>query len=208
MTDDVNTETRPEWLPEKFKTPVEMATAYSELEKKFSAPPENYDLTKSKFLDGEHEAVKELAQFAKSNRVPAAVMDKFQESVDKYFSEFQRDPAKELEKLGADGKARMDKLDGFVKAHLDEPQYKALMSNLNTAESVIALENLRNKFMSDTTTVPNGNAGSSDAGSTMEELQAELNQNLDKYQADPKYRKDLQGRMEQVKNKQFVDKRW
>lgn len=208
MTEEVKTDDRPAWLPEKFKSGADMATAYSELEKKFSAPPENYDLTKSKFIDGEHEAFKDLAQFAKSKRVPADVMDKFQESVDKYFGEFQTDPSKEWEKLGANGKERVDKLNNFVKAHLEEPEYKALMSNLNTAESVVALENLRNKFMSDSSTVPSGNTGSAIAGSTMEELQAELNSNLDKYQSDPKYRKDLMGRMELVKNKAFIDKRW
>ena len=29
---------RPEWLPEKFKTPEDLAKSYSELEKKLSSP--------------------------------------------------------------------------------------------------------------------------------------------------------------------------
>ena len=34
------TETRPDWLPEKFKSAEDLAKAYSELEKKQSAPTE------------------------------------------------------------------------------------------------------------------------------------------------------------------------
>lgn len=36
---------RPEWLPEKFKAPEELAKAYSELEKKFSAPDKPKETT-------------------------------------------------------------------------------------------------------------------------------------------------------------------
>lgn len=199
---------RPEWMPEKFKTVADMAKSYKDLEKNFSQPPENYDLSKSKFLDSNHEAVKDLAQFAKSKRVPAEVMDKFLETTDKYFGEFERDPEKEMAKIGENAKERMDKLNNFVKAHLEEPQYKALMSNINTAESVLALENLRNKFMSESTTIPKGNEGSSTSTPTMAELQAEMTKNLDKYKTDPAYRKDLQARMGLVQNKGFVDKQW
>ena len=208
MTDETSTNDRPEWLPEKFKTPQDLATAYSELEKNYAAPPDKYDLSKSKFLDAEHDAIKDLAQFAKSKRVPAEVMDKFQESVDKYFSQFDVDEAKETEKLGEKGKERIDNLNNFVKAHLDENQHKALMKNINTAESVIALEQLRDKFLDSKTAVPNGNAGSGSTSETMAEIQAEMNSNLDKYQSDPKYRKELQQRMEKIQNKPFVDKRW
>ena len=208
MTDDVTID-RPEWLPEKFKSPQDLAKAYSELEKTFAAPPDKYDLTKSKFLDGEHQAVKELAEYARSKRVPADVMDKFQESVDKVFGEFERDPEKEMAKLGENAKDRMDKLNGFVKAHLDEPDYKALMSNLNSAESVVALEKLRNKFMSENNQIPNGNVTGTGGGApTLADMQAELNNNLDKYKKDPAYRKDYAARLEQVQKKGFVDKTW
>jgi hypothetical protein len=38
--DAVDADDRPEWLPEKFKSPAEMAKAYAELEKKQSTPAE------------------------------------------------------------------------------------------------------------------------------------------------------------------------
>lgn len=173
-----------------------MAKAYSELEKTFSAPPDNYDLSKSKFIDPEHDAFKDLAQFAKSKRVPAEVIDKFQESVDKYFGEFQVDEEKEVAKLGDKAKERVENLSNFVKAHLDENQHKALMKNLNTADSLMALEKLRDKFLDSKSSVPNGNTGSTSGAPTIKDLQAELNNNLDKYKSDPVYRRDFSARME------------
>lgn len=205
MSDDNN---RPQWLPEKFKSPEDLAKAYSELERNYMAPPESYDLSKSKYLDSEHSAVKELAQFAKGKRVPADVMDKFLGTVDAYFSEFESDPEKEMAKLGDNAKERLDKLNNWTKANLPENEYKALMSNLTTGESVLALEKLRSKFMSENSTVPNGNAGSSASVTpSMADLQKELNNNLDKYKTDPSYQKDWQARMTQAK-KGFVDKSW
>ena len=41
-TTEETSEDRPEWLPEKFKSPEDMAKAYSELEQKLSAPQEEY----------------------------------------------------------------------------------------------------------------------------------------------------------------------
>jgi len=199
---------RPQWLPEKFKTPEDMAKAYSELEKTFAAPPESYDLSKSKYLDSEHSAVKDLAQFAKGKRVPADVMDKFLGTVDSYFGEFEKDPEKEQAKLGSNGKERIEKVNNFIKAALPEPEYKALMSNINTGEAFMALEQLRNKFVSENNQIPNGNAGSAGSATpSMADLQKELNHNLEKYKTDPAYQKDWQSRMTQAK-KGFVDKQW
>lgn len=42
-----STEARPSWLPEKFKTPEDMAKAYGELEKKQSTPNETPDASQS-----------------------------------------------------------------------------------------------------------------------------------------------------------------
>lgn len=205
MSDDNN---RPEWLPDKFKSPEDLAKAYSELEKNYMAPPENYDLSRSKYLSADHDAVKDLAQFAKGKRVPADVMDKFLGTVDAYFSEFEKDPDVEMAKLGDNAKERIDKLNNWTKANLPEAEYKALMSNLSTGESVLALEKLRDKVMSGNNSVPNGNSGSSASMTpTMADLQKELNNNLEKYKTDPAYQKDWTARMTQAK-KGFVDKAW
>jgi hypothetical protein len=44
---DTNTPDRPQWLPEKFKSPEDMAKAYGELEKKLGAPREEAPKTET-----------------------------------------------------------------------------------------------------------------------------------------------------------------
>ena len=56
---------RPQWLNEKFKTAADLAKSYNELEKKFSQAPEEYDLSKSKFLDGDYEPIQDLLKISK-----------------------------------------------------------------------------------------------------------------------------------------------
>lgn len=44
---ETTTDTRPQWLPEKFKSPEDMAKAYSELEKKLGSRPADQQATSS-----------------------------------------------------------------------------------------------------------------------------------------------------------------
>ena len=199
---------KPQWLGTKFKSAAELGKSYQELEKRVGNAPEKYDFSKSKYLDEAYAPFQELQDFAKSKRVPQEVMDKMIDSVDKYFNEFSTDPAEEQKKLGENAKERLGTLNNWAKANLSENSYYALTSKLNNAESVLALEELRGKMMSDNVTIPNGNESSSDQTS-LSDLQAELNNNLDKYKTDPKYRKELQQKMEvAAKSSDFVDKNW
>ncbi len=191
---------RPEWLPEKFKTVADMAKSYKSLEERVAKAPDNYDFSKSKFLDGEHAAFKDLQTFAKERRVPAEVMDKMVSSVDTYMSQFDVDKNAEMAKLGENGKERVSTLTNWAKAHLEEPHFNALFSDLNKADSILALESLRKKFMSDTTKIPTGGDVGA-AGETAEELQSERTNNLEKYKTDIKYRKEFDARFAKVHSK-------
>lgn len=200
---------RPEWLPEKFKSVSELGKNYQELEKRLGYVPDKYDFSKSQYLDPDYEPFHELQEFAKSKRVPAEVMDKMIESVDKYMSEFSIDPNEEVQKLGENGKERLKILNNWAKANLSNDSYSALTSHLRTAEGVKALEELRNKMMTNTQNIPSGNDDSGKGQPTLAELQEELNNNLQKYKTDPKYRKDITSRLEiAAKQSTFVDKAW
>ena len=50
--------------------------------------------------------------------------------------------------------------------------------------------------MSNTSQVPTGNEGATNGSASLDDLKAELSNNLQKYKTDDKYRKDLQGRLE------------
>jgi hypothetical protein len=189
---------RPSWLSEKFKTVADLGKSYAELEKKFSTVPEEYDLSKSKFIDPDYEPFQDFLTLAREKRVPKDVVDKMVDSFDKYLDEFSSDPAEEIKKLGENATDRLAVLDNWAKANLTDDSYNALTSNLKSAGAIRALEELRGKMMSNNTMVPSGNESASTNAPTLDELKAELTNNLEKYKTDEKYRRDLQGRLEQA----------
>jgi len=198
---------RPQWLNEKFKTVSDLAKSYHELEKKISIVPDDYDLTKSKFLDGDYEPMQDFLKLAKDKRVPKEVIDKMVDSFDKYLDEFSVDYSEEVKKLGDNAKERLTTLDNWAKANMSEASYQALTNNLKSADSIKALEELRGKMMSNTTVVPNGNDAAASNVATLADLQTEISNNLAKFKSDPHYRKDVQTRLELAsKNSNYVDK--
>ena len=199
---------RPAWLPDKFKTAADLGKSYHELEKKVGTAPDDYDFSKSKYLDPDYVPFHELKQVAKDKRVPQEVIDKMLESVDKYMDEFSINDEEEITKLGANAHERLITLNNWAKANLSNDSYEALTSNLRNAESVKAIEELRNKMMSTTTQVPSGNDGAIHNSASLNDIKLELTNNLAKYKTDPNYRKDLQNRLEIAsKNAEgYVDK--
>jgi len=199
---------RPDWLSDKFKTAADLARSYAELEKKFSGSiPEEYDISGSKVLDSEYGPIQDFLALAKEKRVPKDVIDTMVNSIDKYFDEFSIDYTEETKKLGPNAKERLSTLDNWAKANLSNDSYEALTRNLNNADSIKALEELRGKMMSNITQVPGGNDNASNNVQTIEQLKKELIDNLGKYKSDEKYRADLQGRLElAAKNSGIIDK--
>lgn len=198
---------RPDWMPEKFKSVSDLAKSYHELEKKVGTAPEEYDFTKSKFLDPDYVPFQELAALAKEKRVPKEVMDKMLESVDKYMDEFAPNPAEEYKKLGDNAPERLKTLDNWLKVNLSPEAFAAVTDNLKSADAIKALETLRAKMMGNNTMIPNGNDSNANEVATVEQLKEELSANYAKYKSDPKYRQDWQGRLELAsKNSGVLDK--
>jgi len=199
---------RPAWLPEKFKNVSDLGKSFTELEKRLGHVPEEYDFKKSKNLNPEYAPFVELQQLAKEKRTPKDVIDKMIESVDKFIDETKIDPAKELAKLGDNGKERLELVDNWAKANLSKESFEALANGPRTAESIKALEELRGKMMSSNPTIPNGNGTGTSPVASLEDIKMEINTNLAKYKSDPKYREDLQNRLAiAAKNTPgFVDK--
>ncbi len=199
---------RPSWLNEKFKSAADLAKSYSELEKKVGTAPDEYDLSGSRFLDQDYQPIQDLLTLAKEKRVPKDVIDKMVDSIDKYMDQFSVDYEEEAKKLGDNASERLTVLDNWAKANLSEGSYEALTSNLKSADAIKALEELRGRMMSNNTMVPNGNESAATNVATLDEIRAELSANLAKYKSDPKYQKDIQGRLEIAakNNSAYVDK--
>lgn len=199
---------RPVWLPEKFKTTADMAKAHSELEKRLGTVPDEYDFSKSKYIDPDYAPLEDVKKIAKEKRVSQDVIDAMLNSFDKYMDEFSTDYGEEVKKLGDNGKERIITLDNWAKANLSQEAYEGLTGSINNAGSIKALEELRGKMMSNNVQVPSGNSGSITDPVTVSSIQQEISQNLNKYKTDDGYRKDIQKRLEvAVKNSPgYVDK--
>jgi len=198
---------RPVWLSDKFKTVADLAKSYHELEKKVGTAPDEYDISNSKFIDPNYGPIQEMLALAKEKRVSKEVIDKMIDSIDKYMDEFSVDYEEEAKKLGDNAKERLTTLDNWAKANLSNKAYEALTSNLKSADSIKALEELRGKMMSSVPQVPPGNESAATNVPSIADLQSELSNNLNKFKTDPHYRKDLQGRLEMAaKTSGIVDK--
>jgi len=199
---------RPDWLGQNFKNAAHLAESYKELEKKLGYVPDDYDLSKSKFIDDAYEPFQELKALAKEKRVPREVMDKMVESFDKYLDEFSNNDEEEMTKFGDNAKERLTTLNNWAKANLSQASFDALTGTLRTADSLKALEEIRGKMMSTNTVVPGGNETALTNQPTLEDVTAEMTKNLQQYKTDPKYRAELQGRLALAAkgNTSFVDK--
>lgn len=189
---------RPTWLPDKFKTAESMSKSYTELEKVHGHVPEEYDLTKSKYLDPAYGPLKDFADFAKQKRVPKEVVEKALETFDKYSSEFVDDGKAEIAKLGENAPQRLERVGNWLKANTTAEGFKAIASQLKTAESIKAFEELRTKTMTNTVSIPNGNDSATNNAPSVADIQQEMQSNLEKYKTDPKYRAEIQAKIERA----------
>ncbi len=201
---------RPEWLPEKFKSAQDVAKSYTELEKRLGSAPKEYDFSKSNdWLDPDHESIKGFADFAKQKGVPQDVIDKMQESFTDYIEGFDVDYAAEKQKLGEGASERLEVLNNWMQSNLSAETYDTLMDSMDTAEQIMAFEELRKVALNESSSVPNGENEASNPAQSVEELQDELTNNLDKYKTDVGYRNDFTKRMEKAatsSDNQFKDK--
>lgn len=199
---------RPAWLPEKYKSVADLAKSNAELEKKLGTAPDEYDFTQAKFIDPDYAPFQDFQRLAKDKRVPKEVMDKLNDTLNKYVDEFSTNPDEEMKKLGDNAQERVTTLDNWLKANYSKEAYEVLTANLRSAESIKALEEMRGKAMSNTPQIPNGNDGSIHNSASLEDIKMELSNNLEKYKTDIAYRKDISARLEvAAKNTPgFVDK--
>lgn len=186
---------RPDWLPTKFKSTADLAKSYNELEKRVGTAPEEYDLSKSKFIDPDYAPIQDFMAFAKDKRVPQEVMDKMVDAIDKYMGEFTPDAAEEMKLFGDNANERLTTLDNWAKANLSDGAVNALMNSLKSADAIKALEEIRGKMMNSSTLIPAGNDGGVNNTATLKDLQDEMGKNLQKYTEDPVYRREWQARL-------------
>jgi len=150
------TQDRPEWLPEKFKTPEDLAKSYSELEKKVSGSkaPDKYDWSMTKDL-GLEEVSPELDQeitdvFKKANFTQDQVrtaMALYSDQLAKIQSQIQAAPVADLQaesqtlkkSWGNEYQTRLEAVKNFSSTL---PERVLNMPLIDTAEGIQFLESL------------------------------------------------------------------
>lgn len=160
---------RPEWLPEKFKSAEDLATAYSSLEGKLGQKEEEY---KNAFLkELEQEAYANRPESAGDYELPEGIddelasgnelldwwsktafengysQDEFSEGINMYLNAINADVPDydaELEKLGDNANARTEAVSLFANQMFPEEQLPAIERMCETADGVMALETIMN----------------------------------------------------------------
>lgn len=199
---------RPEWLPERFKRLSDVVKSYQELDKKLKTEvPDQYDFGDyEQFFDPNHQAFQNLSEFAKQNRVPQEVFSKTLEAFQQYAQDFAPNPEQIKAKLGDNADKRIELLNNWAQSNLSEQAAQALYDNMTSAETILALEEIRQKMMSNQN-IPNGSDNNTTTHYTVDEVQKEIEENFQRYKTDSKYRTEMRQKMELAKkDSYFIDK--
>lgn len=158
---------RPEWLPEKYKSPEDLANAYKQLESKLGTKEEDlrnsileelqadaykdrpesagaYELPE--IIDGEEAVSSELLQWWSEHAFENGYsQEEFQKGIEMYASSAmgeQVDPAAELLKLGDSANDRIQSASMFANKFFPAETMPAIERMCETADGIMALEHI------------------------------------------------------------------
>lgn len=178
QTEDVSRETldasdRPEWLPEKFGSPEDMAKSYGELEKLIGGKKEDFkDIILTELAE---ESRAEAPETAEAYELPSlvegiseemvnenpltewwrgrcheigATNEEFQDGINQYIDKLmlpnQPNLEGEVEKLGENAQERLDHVTNFAQTFFSPEQFELVSATLGTsAEGIEALERIQ-----------------------------------------------------------------
>jgi len=143
---------RPEWLPEKFKTPEDLAKSYGELTKKLTSKEEDLkaalkeELLQERFpefIDQETAPDSELLNWwANHAHEQGYSQEQFEDGIKKYFDALPSPPDIEAEtkKLGDSANDRIRAASIFASSFFPKETMPAIERLCESAEGIIALE--------------------------------------------------------------------
>lgn len=160
---------RPEWLPEKFKSAEDLATAYSSLEGKLGQKEDEYrdsflkemeeqayanrpvsagDYELPEGIDQELASDNELLEWwSKTSFENGYSQEEFSEGINMYINAINADVPdydQELSRLGDNANARTEAVSLFANQFFPEEQLGAIERMCETADGVMALETIMN----------------------------------------------------------------
>ncbi len=136
---------RPDYFEPKYKTLADQAKAYKELASKLGMKaPENYDMSKySDKIDTSNEHVLGLLTFAKEKNLAQEVIEGIFDTYSKVVDSSKIDYAKEIEKLGAGGRQKIETVAQWAANTLSEGAIATINRMGHTAEFINLLDEMR-----------------------------------------------------------------
>lgn len=190
----------PEWLKsEKYKTVADQAKAYNELTKKlggFVGAPEEYDLEipdlENVKLSSDDPVLKDFMDFAKESNMS---QETFNGIIQKYVgvvSSTIPDPKAEMEKLGLNAKAEIERVATVASNNLTPDEFQQFRGLMTTADNIRMFNKLIAK-----TTAPDVSQGKP-AHTTETKAQLEKMMMDDRYYKDEDFRKTVRDKLARI----------
>jgi len=209
-------ETRPEWLPEKFDSPEDMAKAYSDLESEYTKsrqdgadeanePDSGANISLESFAEFNKEFT-ETGDISEENREKAVAWGIPRDIVDAYISGQQAILDTQFNSIYSEvgGEERYEEMLGWAKENLPEGEQDAFNDAVvggTSDQMMFAIRSLAGRWMSSTGATASqpliqgdtGFAGASGAFRSTAELTAAMKD--PRYGKDPAYRRDIENRL-------------
>lgn len=181
----------------KFKTVDDLSKSYTELEGKLhgKVPKEyNFDaLEDDKFKwKKDSDEYKGFIEMAKERRLSQEQAEGIMESYKKAKMAEWRDPSKEIEKLGVDGKEQVAITAQWLQNNLSPESYEAMRGVAGTAEFVKALQELKGKLKQQKTYAGAGTGGKVSGSQAAEKARQFATDNWDKMRDNPVLQREYQ----------------
>ena len=184
---------RPDWLPSKYKRASDVGRAYSDLEKKlggFTGAPDVYDISNLE-LDAEQHIVKQLVEFGKETNMSQEKFNKLLGTLNAATeAENQVNLDEQVRKLGPDGERELTAYKNWTKDYLAPEEVEVVKEWVRTADDLKVF----NRMMAKTnrSAVPTTQTMAMANGyETVTDIKNEMVKNIDRYDKDQTYRKDL-----------------
>ena len=194
---------RPEYFSPKYKTLVDQAKAYTELEKKLGATrtaPEKYDISKyEEILNPEDTTTQKLLAVARERHMSQEAMEGVLDVFSEYLVSNKIDPVKEIEKLGPNGRDKINVVAQWIQNTFSDKAIESLNRLPKNADFINFMDEVRQLQHHSAANVPSGEAmPAAFVPLTVQEVEAEMKANFKRYNEDPRYRAEIKAKFAQA----------
>lgn len=192
---------RPEWLPEKFKTPEELAKAYGELESKQGTPPPEAlpSILSRETMKGFAEEVYKEGKLSEKSYKELEAKGISKDLADDYVTGWKAKQEVETSKLQklAGGKAAYDEMVKWAGENLSDKDITAFNTALSGDMAELAITALKARYVEANGTPPKLVSGNKGGGQSVFESQEQVTAAMrdPRYRTDEAYQKQVQAKL-------------